>query len=289
MQRGKRDSIANTFWIATSVCLVCSFFVASAAVGLRSLQKRNVEVDRKKNILAAVGFKPEEINTADKVVSLFESKIEPVLIELATGQPLTEEEAKNVLGFNSVADAIKNYDQIKTAKAKQQETAVKFTERSKDIAGLSWVEKYSHVYLLKDNSGKVTNYIFPIRGRGLWSTLEGFLAINDDFQTISGLTYYKHGETPGLGGEVDNPSWKKKWLGKKIYQDDKVAIKVVKGSADASDPHGVDGLSGATITSNGVSNMLKYWLGPDGFGPYIEKQKGGKQVSRIQSTETGNG
>ncbi len=109
------------------------------------------------------------------------------------------------------------------------------------------------------------------------------------FKPSAGLTYYKQGETPGLGGEVDNPTWKKKWSGKKIYQDGKVAIKVVKGTAEASNPYGVDGLSGATITSNGVSNMLKYWLGPDGFGPYIEKQKGGKQVSRKQSTESGNG
>ncbi len=111
------------------------FLWRAAAVGLRSLQKRNVEVDRKKNILAAVGFKPEEINTSDKVVSLFETKIEPVLIELATGQPLTEEEAKNVLDLIRLPMPSRITTRSRRPKTKQEETAVEFSDRSKDIAG----------------------------------------------------------------------------------------------------------------------------------------------------------
>ena len=116
----------------------------------------------------------------------------------------------------------------------------------------------------------------------MWSVLYGFLSVEPDFQTISGLTYYAHGETPGLGGEVDNPDWKKQWtmqedrkgqlVGKQIFGDDgEVKISVVKGKA--KDEFGVDGLAGATITSNGVTYMLEFWFGENGFKSYIEKQK----------------
>ncbi|MEM9413564.1 MAG: NADH:ubiquinone reductase (Na(+)-transporting) subunit C, partial [Planctomycetota bacterium] len=120
----------------------------------------------------------------------------------------------------------------------------------------------------------IDKYVFPIRGKGLWSILKGFIAVENDFQTIAGLTYYEHAETPGLGGEVDNTAWKASWVGKAIYSDDgEVGIEVIKGIADADDKYAIDGLSGATITSRGVTNMLQFWLGPDGFGPYINNQK----------------
>ena len=109
--------------------------------------------------------------------------------------------------------------------------------------------------------------------------MKGYLAVEPDFQTIAGLTFYEQGETPGLGGEVMNPGWKAKWAGKKIYDNAEVCICVVKGAG--SSEFEVDGLSGATITSNGVSSMLEYWLGDEGFGPYIEKEK-------TKTSSTGN-
>jgi Na+-transporting NADH:ubiquinone oxidoreductase subunit C len=115
--------------------------------------------------------------------------------------------------------------------------------------------------------------VLPIQGLGLWSTLYGFLAIDADGNTIRGITYYQHAETPGLGGEVDNPRWKSLWPGRKIYDDGEPAIQVIKGAAGppAQDPYRVDGLSGATLTSNGVTFMLEFWLGPNGFGPYLDR------------------
>ncbi|MCB9478432.1 MAG: NADH:ubiquinone reductase (Na(+)-transporting) subunit C, partial [Deltaproteobacteria bacterium] len=114
-------------------------------------------------------------------------------------------------------------------------------------------------------------------GKGLWSTLWGFISIGDDYQTIQGITYYSHGETPGLGGEVDNPIWKAKWEGKQAYKDGEVAIHVVKG--EAHDNYSVDGLSGATMTSNGVTNMLKLWLGDMGYGKYLTRLREQSQTS----------
>ena len=139
------------------------------------------------------------------------------------------------------------------------------------------------MFLIKGEGDAIEKYVFPVRGKGLWSILKGFIAVEKDFQTIAGLTYYEHAETPGLGGEVDNKNWKAKWVGKAIYgADGDVDIAVIKGIADNDNQYAVDGLSGATITSRGVTNMLQFWLGPEGFGTYIGKQKGDSQVSASQ-------
>lgn len=286
-----KDSILNTFMIAIGVCLVCSLLVSSAAVGLREMQEKNAEEDRKKNILLAAGFTADQIDEAGGVFDLFNVKVEPVVIELASGQPkdlesLVEGDEKDKV--RTLKDVVDKYDQIKAAKVVAMSNA--FEQKKDDIAGITRKEKWSHVYLVKGDGENVEKYVFPIRGKGLWSILKGFIAVETDFQTIAGLTYYEHGETPGLGGEVDNVSWKEKWKGKAIYDDSgKVKIEVIKGIADAGDQYAIDGLSGATITSRGVTNMLQFWLGPDGFGPYIENQKSGSKVSALISAENNNG
>ena len=114
----------------------------------------------------------------------------------------------------------------------------------------------------------------PIRGYGLWGTLYGYIAIDSDLNTIRGLEFYAHKETPGLGAEVDNPKWKALWDGKSIYKDDQVEIEVIKGKVDPSNKmatYQVDGLSGATLTSRGVTNMLVYWFGESGYKETLKK------------------
>ncbi|MFQ3237076.1 MAG: Na+-transporting NADH:ubiquinone oxidoreductase subunit C, partial [Paraglaciecola sp.] len=120
-------------------------------------------------------------------------------------------------------------------------------------------------------SGEVTRIVLPVHGSGLWNLMYGMLAIDNDGNTVRELVYYDQKETPGLGGEVQNPEWKAKWEGKKLFKDGEVAINVKKG-ADANNPYAVDALSGATLTSNGVQNTLDYWLGDNGFGPYLANQ-----------------
>ena len=277
----QRDSIANTFIVAGGVCLVCSFLVASAAVGLRPLQKKNIELDKKRNILQVAGFEPDQIDEADEIEQIFEQRIEPIIIDLETGERAEEELVKLHPGLDTVEQALTEYDQIKAARNKQLRDAglaTKIEDPKEDLAGLTYVEKFSHVYLVKDENGNLTRYVFPIRGKGLWSILKGFIAIDRDGETIRGLTYYEHGETPGLGGEVDAAWWKAIWSSqehpKKLYDDEgNVAIKVIKGSADKNNPFQVDGLSGATITSRGVTNMLHFWFGPRGFKPFLNKQR----------------
>ena len=271
-----KDSISNTFIVATSVCLVCSLIVSSAAVGLKSIQDRNVALDKKKNILQVSGFAEDEINQVG-IEALFDQRFKVKLINLETGEDATSEELGPMLEAMKLQEGeqLTKYDQIKAAKSKL-EAACDQLDKATDIAQIKFREKYSFVYLQYDESGEnVQSYVFPIRGYGLWSTLKGYLSVQPDFQTINGLTYYEHAETPGLGGEVDNPAWKAKWSNKKIYGDDQsVRINVIKGVA-GDNPYGVDGLSGATITSKGVTSMLQYWLGPNGFGPFINKTKTG--------------
>jgi Na+-transporting NADH:ubiquinone oxidoreductase subunit C len=139
---------------------------------------------------------------------------------------------------------------------------------------------------MKSESGEVEKYVFPVRGYGLWSMMKGYLAVEPDLETIAGLTFYEHAETPGLGGEIKSAKFKAQWPGKKIYGDDgDVSVQVVKAAPD--DQYSIDALTGATITSNGVSNMMKFWMGDDGFGPYI-KQKKGTSTETTMVTTGGN-
>ena len=144
-----------------------------------------------------------------------------------------------------------------------------------DIASISRRARYSVIYVLREEETRaISKIILPVHGYGLWSTLYGFLSLQGDMNTVSGITFYEHGETAGLGGEVDNPDWKKSWEGKKIYSDGNVALRVIKGKASSDSPdydYQIDGLSGATLTSRGVENMVAYWLGKDGFGPVLAK------------------
>jgi len=139
-----------------------------------------------------------------------------------------------------------------------------------DIAILKRRENIAPLYVWYDSENKIQKVVLPIRGYGLWGTLYGYLSLDSDLNTIKGIEYYDHKETPGLGGEVDNPAWKSDWNGKKVYSDEgNVMLYVTKGPS--TNDYEIDGISGATLTSNGVTNMIKYWLGSDGFGPVLQK------------------
>ena len=142
---------------------------------------------------------------------------------------------------------------------------------------LTLVVAFSYIV---ETDGELDTLVLPVRGYGLWSTLYGFLALQEDLNTVAGLGFYQHGETPGLGGEVDNPKWRSLWEGKKLYNEDgELAIQIVKGGVDPQSPNAkyrVDALAGATLTSNGVNNLLHFWLGENGFGPFIANLRAGE-------------
>ena len=131
------------------------------------------------------------------------------------------------------------------------------------------------IYLEK-NGDAVEQIILPISGPGLWSTMRGYLAVAPDGNTVKGIRFFEHAETPGLGDQIDKADWRNLWVGKQLYGDDNTPrIEVVRGFAlrDASNANlkfQIDGLSGATLTGNGVSRLVQHWVGPEGFGPYLE-------------------
>ena len=266
----QRDSIANTFRVAILLCLVCSVAVSSLAVGLREIQKRKKEEFRQQNILKAAGLWPKEPDGDDADPGdvdtrvLFEEHITPVVLDFSKDK-LTK-------AWQPGAPEIETETALRDEKLSQKIDGSE--ETGSDIAGIRRRETYATVYEVRDGD-QLKTLILPIRGYGLWSTLWGFIAIDFSGATadptslkVAGLAYYKHAETPGLGGEVDNDSWKAKWNDKQVFDSDwKVQLEVAK---NASGNYQVDALAGATLTSNGVSNMLLYWLGEPGYGPYLK-------------------
>ncbi len=285
-----KDSMANTFIVATVLCLVCALVVSSAAVALKPIQSKNVQLDRKKNILKVTGFTEAQIKEGGGIDELFAKRFEATIIDMRTGEEAIEackigmEKAKG----KEIPNIVATYDQLWASKRTNPEFGIStILEKKDDPAGIKKRENFSHVFTLKSEDGEtITNYVFPVRGNGLWSLMQGYLAVEPDFQTVTGLTFYEQKETPGLGGEVENENWKAKWHGKLIYKDGKVALEVAKGD-QSSNEYGVDALSGATITSNGVSKMLEFWFGEKGFKPYIELQKSGASSNSNAPTEGG--
>ncbi|MBJ7538854.1 Na(+)-translocating NADH-quinone reductase subunit C [Marinomonas transparens] len=254
------DSIQKTIIVALSLCLVCSVFVAAAAVGLKPIQNANKDLDRKRNILSAANM----LDPSKSVDEIF-SSVEARIVNLQTGAFATQAELQ-AAGIDPVA-----YDQKAAAKNPQLSVAL---SGENDPAGIKRRANFSSVYLVKANNA-LDKIIVPVHGYGLWSTMYGFIALQNDFNTVIGFGFYDQGETPGLGGEVDNPNWKALWQGKLVYDEQGDAvIRLAKGGVDSSDPqaaHKIDGLSGATLTSRGVTHLVQYWLGEEGFGPFLAK------------------
>ena len=262
-----KDSMSNIIVVALFVCLACSVVVSSAAVFLKPQRLANKELDRNKNILEAAGLYNKQEATGGEDINGLIGNFEIRMVDLEEKRLLSELEVSD-LGLD-----VTTYDQRKASKDPATSKAL---TKAEDIASISRRARYSVISLLKE-AGEVSKVVVPVHGYGLWSTLYGYLAIDGDLQTVSGITFYEHGETAGLGGEVDNPRWKASWAGKSIYSGGEVKLGVIKGSVNPSSPNAayqIDGLSGATLTSVGVDNLVKYWMGPQGFGPVLKELKG---------------
>ncbi len=242
---------------ALVLCLVCSLAVSSTAVALKDRQDANVKLDMQTQILRVAGLIVDgEKPNAEEAEAMFQD-IETLRIDTATGDIL---DAKAVFDPAAV---------IKAAKDKELSSAT--TSSAAKSARLSRLPK--ELLVLKVTSAGKECYVFLIWGNGLWSTMYGYLALETDLQTVKGITFYAHGETPGLGGEIDNPSWKGRWPGKKVFDETGTAALTVTKSGLAKDPdHEIDGMSGATLTFVAVGNTMLTWLGEEGYGPFLKKE-----------------
>ena len=255
------DSMLKTFLVASALCMVCSVIVSSAATVLKPIQNNNKALDKQRNILQVAGLTDASQSIEDRF-----KNIETRIVDMASGEYVDSID-------------VEAYDQRKASKDPAQSISL---DNKQDGARIGSRAKYGKVYLLKEGD-TVSKIIIPIKGYGLWSTMYGFVALQTDANTISDITFYEHNETPGLGGEIQNRDWQKSWKGKQVFDEQtKPVFELIKGRVDGNTPNNqykVDGLAGATLTSNGVTNLIRFWVGENGFGPYLEKIKTSQGVS----------
>lgn len=246
-----KETFGKTVGFVFAVCLVCAALVSVSAVGLKPLQEQNKLLDKQTKILQAAGL----LETAGKdIPGTYEKFITAKLIDLDSGEFIEGDP-------NLFDERANSRDVSKSDKPKN------------DIASINRRSHDAVIYLVKNGAGEVETVVFPIVGSGLWDLMFGYVGLSSDLNTINSLVYSDHKETPGLGAEVMNPKWVALWPGKKVYSgNDEVKIQLVKGKAEGD--YAVDGLSGATLTSNGVTRSLQFWFGEEGYLPFIQKNRG---------------
>lgn len=262
-----RDSTAYTIAFATVVCVVCALAVSLAAVGLQPRQQANARQYMHKNVLIAAGLvQPGERVSAAELQRLLRERIEVRLLDFATAELLPPERM----------DALA-YDQRRARNDPATSRAA-----PPNRAGIARLPNYGQVYLVRKD-GRIEQVVLAVEGLGMWGTIYGFVALGPDGSTIRGLTYYDQKETPGLGGEIGNPAWQSLWRNRQGYdKQGRARITVVKGQAGPpdQDPLHVDGLSGATITSNAVTHLMQFWLSEQGYGRWLESFRNGNGSAR---------
>ncbi|MEM9107743.1 MAG: Na(+)-translocating NADH-quinone reductase subunit C [Pseudomonadota bacterium] len=248
------DSIPKTLFVAVSLCLFASMVVSFAAVSLRPIQDENRLRDKRINILQVAGLYEPGQNVGEAFQAF-----EPHVLDLKSGQ------------FADQFDPA-TFDDNAAADDPELSRAL-----SEDPAGIGRQSNYKTVYLLRKEDGSIDKIILPVHGYGLWSTLYGFIALESNGNDIFGLQFYQHAETPGLGAEVDNPRWKALWSGKKLRDESgDLQITVDKVPPPAGIEYHVDALAGATLTSRGVDNLVKFWMGQEGYATFIDNLQSGE-------------
>jgi Na+-transporting NADH:ubiquinone oxidoreductase subunit C len=257
------DSIKKVLIVSFSLCIFCSVLVSGAAIFLKEKQQLNKIMDVKRNLLIASGVLGPSVTNEKEILAAY-TKVTELAVDLSTGEIVD--------GVN-----VESLDTRKLAKTAGENIVLSSGD---DIAKIKTISKISKVYLVRNDLNEVEKIVLPVHGKGLWSTLYGFLALAPDTKTIKGLGFYEHGETPGLGGEVDNPRWKKNWANKVVLDDNfDPQIVIVKGQVDHkldANNNKIDGLSGATITSNGVQALVNFWVSGNGYGPFLAKYRKGE-------------
>ncbi len=222
------------FMYASVMVVVVALVLSSAATLLRPLQDRNMRIEKMQNILSTIGIEAHR----NEAIELFEEYIK-------------ETKVLNYQGEEIDGDAFEVDLQDENRKPLEERQLPLFIADVDD-------ELF---------------YIVPIRGNGLWGAIWGYLSFYEDLVTIAGANFDHASETPGLGAEIADPPFENQFMGKKIFDEEGgfKPVTVVKGGAPDDDPHAVDAISGGTITSNGVTDMLRNGLKV--YLPYFEKQK----------------
>ena len=238
----KKNSNSYIFLFSSVMVVVVAVLLSTASTGLAPLQKKNVRVEKMRNILQSVNVESDTENAEN----LFDQYITGQVVLNAKGL----EAEGSVTAFD--IDLKEELDKARTGNADQQLFP-----------------------LFVGNKDGKTYFIIPLRGKGLWGPIWGFISLEQDLSTVYGASFGHKSETPGLGAEIETPAFQQQFTGKKIFDENGkfVSVEVIKGNAAPENPHGVDAISGATVTSIGVSEMLESIL--EKYIPYFEKRKSG--------------
>jgi len=250
------ERIGRTLAVAAIVAVFCSLVVSSAVIYLRPIHLAWAALDQNRNVLQVAGLLPAAEETTDRqVVTLFR-ELDVRLVNLASGL------------FDQQLDALA-YDQ--QSAADEPATSV-IIPAGLDLARLGRRARLATVYLVW-NGGRIQHIVLPLRGQGMWAPIEGHIALEADFNTVTGIGFHQHGETPGIGDRIQQRDWQASWIGKKIYgPDGQIRIGFAAIHSTGLQPeHRFDAISGATVTVTAVNQMVAYWLGQHGFGPFLDQ------------------
>jgi Na+-transporting NADH:ubiquinone oxidoreductase subunit C len=255
----ERESTVRTLAVAATVAFVCSLLVSGAVAWLRPIQLAYRSVEQNRAVLVAAGLAaPGEVLDDRAVVARF-LELEPRLVDLDAGRYV-----------NADAAMIAAYD---FRAAADDPVASREIAPERDTASLGQRPLLMPVYL-REEGGRLEAIVLPVYGRGMWATIHGYLVLDGDLQTVANVLFYEHGETPGIGDRIQNPGWIAQWAGKRaIGSDGTPVLRVGSGNADAAER--VDAITGATITVNAVDGFVRYWLGADGYGPFLSALRSG--------------
>lgn len=267
----------KVFGFMATVCFLCAILVSGAATGLRSFQEENQKVDIQRNILRVMELtEPGQELSNEQVKTLYAEKVKCIVIN-SRGEVIDDDADPTTINLDEQRKAVQEIAIRQRRIQELQNVGGQQGAVTTMQAAVDEVEKtLAFPIFVTPRTPPYDCYCIPISGKGLWSTLYGYFALESDANTVRGITFYKHGETPGLGGEIENPNWQAQFKGKKILENNEfTSIRVYKAEAPEGSEHGVDGISGATITSRSVEVLLREDL--ERYRPYFEKiweQKG---------------
>ena len=232
-----RITKAYTLGFAAAVTMVCSILLASAATLLKDRQDQNIQLDIKYNILSVLGLVESRDVAPEKLLSLYDNSVKTFVVDLE-GNPVSGQRAEDI------------------DPRKSPELLPVFS---------------------RQEGGEITAYCLPTQGKALWSTVKGYIALEKDLNTVKGITFYSHAETPGLGGEIEKEWFTSAFKGKTILNSkgEIVSIEIVKGKikpGEKGTEHKVDGISGATLTTKGLNDFIKATL--EKYEPYFKNARG---------------
>ena len=267
------DSPLKAVVVVVAVALVCSIMVSGAAIALRPIQQKNQLVEKSRNIVALSGLVDAGAALSSDDILAAVEQLDRRIIDISSGE------------FDDTLDPLE-FDSREAVGDAELGIAV---PPELDQASLGRRSRYEVVHLVWED-GALRRVILPIWGQGMWSTLYGYVALEADLNTIGAATFYEQAETAGLGDQITNQSWLVLWEGRQIYgSGGDLRFRIAAGPVVAGSPaanYEVDGLTGATVTGNAVTRIVRYWFGPDGYGPFLERLRDAPPTPTLISMES---